>query len=102
MTPRRLLACAALPCLVLAAGCASAPPAPGTAVREAQFQQAVIPGKSTRAGLLATLGPTRTVAFGSGYEAWLYTVPAGGERFTELVVLLGPDGIVRKTRRRPP
>ena len=88
--------------LMALAGCAAAPPAPGTAVREARFAEAAIPGKSTKASVLAALGPTHKVAFDSGYEAWLYTVPASGGRYTELVVLIGPDGIVRKTRRRDP
>jgi hypothetical protein len=88
--------------LMALAACAPAPPAPGTTVHEARFAEAAIPGASTKASLLAALGPTRKVAFDSGYEAWLYTVPAGGGRFVELVVLIGPDGIVRKTRRRDP
>ena len=52
--------------------------------------------------MLATLGPTKAVVFDSGYEAWLYMAPAGADRYTEFVVLLGPDGVVRKTRRRDP
>jgi hypothetical protein len=34
-------------------------------------------------------------------EAWLYTAPAAGGH-TELVLLLGRDGVVRKMRKRPP
>lgn len=98
MTPRLLPGVL----LLALAGCASAPPAPGTAVQEARFAEAAIPGKSTKASLLAALGPTHKVAFDSGYEAWLYTVPASGGRYSELVVLIGPDGVVRKTRRRDP
>jgi hypothetical protein len=39
--------------------------------------------------------------FDSGMEAWLYTAPAAGGRHTELVLLVGRDGIVRKMRKRP-
>jgi hypothetical protein len=35
-------------------------------------------------------------------EAWLYTAPGSGGRNTELVLLLGRDGIVKKLRKRPP
>lgn len=102
MNPRRLPLLVPSLLLTALAGCVSAPPAPGTTVHEARFAAAAIPGASTRASLLAALGPTRKVVFDSGYEAWLYTVAAGGGRFTELVVLIGPDGVVRKTRRRDP
>ena len=91
------------PLLALAmAGCATAPPPPGALVSPERFAQAVVPGVTTKAQLVATLGSTRAVVFDSGYEAWLYQSPAGAGRYTELVVLVGPDGIVRKTRRRNP
>ena len=83
------------------AGCATAP-RPGARVAPERFAQAVAPGVTTKAQLVATLGSTRAVVFDSGYEAWLYQSPAGAGRYTELVVLVGPDGIVRKTRRRDP
>lgn len=88
--------------LLMLAGCATAPPPPGTVVTPDRFAQAVVAGATTKAGLANTLGRTRAVVFDSGYEAWLYLSPAGAERYTELVVLIGPDGIVRKTRRRDP
>lgn len=92
--------------LALLSGCATRAPAPGTRVAEARFDQAVVPGRTTRAELLAAFGPTRTVRFDSGMETWLYTAqsatPAAGGRDTELVLLLGPDGIVKKMRKRPP
>jgi hypothetical protein len=93
-----------LPLLLLLAlaGCASAPPPPGTLVTPDRFAQAVVAGATTKAQLAATLGATRAVVFDSGYEAWVYVAPAGADRYTEFVVLLGPDGIVRKTRRRDP
>lgn len=92
----------ALPALLLLAACASAPPPPGTLVDESKLAQAVVPGRSTKAGLLAVLGPTRAVVFDSGCEAWLYQIPAGPGRYSEFVVLLDPRGVVAKARRRAP
>ncbi|HEX8609777.1 MAG TPA: hypothetical protein VF800_00620 [Telluria sp.] len=90
---------AALGMTLLLGACAHAPaPPPGTQVTAGQAR-AILPGASTRASLLATLGPTHKVAFDSGYETWLYqlAVPGG---FDELVVLLDAQGVVRKLRRR--
>ena len=95
MTLRLLLAA------ILLTGCATRAPEPGTSVAEARFDQLVVPGRTTRAELLAAFGPTKTVVFDSGMEAWLYTSPAPGGH-TELVLLLGRDGIVKKLRKRPP
>jgi hypothetical protein len=88
-------------CAMLGA-CASAPPPPGTVVAPARFAQAVVPGVTTKGELAASLGRTKAIVFDSGYEAWLYQSPAGADRYTEFVVLVGPDGVVRKTRRRDP
>jgi hypothetical protein len=87
--------------LALLAGCASEPPLPGTQVEQDKLD-AVVPGRTTKAGLLSMLGQTRTVAFDSGYEAWLYEIPAGGGLYAEFVVLVDPRGVVAKTRRRAP
>jgi hypothetical protein len=95
MTLRLLLA------LILVSGCATRAPEPGTSVAETRFDQLVVPGRTTRAELLAAFGPTKTVTFDSGMEAWLYTTPAAGGH-TELVLLVGRDGIVQKMRKRPP
>ena len=95
MTLRLLLAA------ILLSGCATRAPEPGTSVAESRFDQLVVPGRTTRAELLAAFGPTKTVQFDSGMETWLYTTPAAGGH-TELVLLLGRDGIVRKLRKRPP
>jgi hypothetical protein len=83
---------------LLLAGCAARTPQPGTVVAADRYTQLVVPGRTTRAELLAAFGPTKTVVFDSGHETWLYASGAG----EELVVLLDRDGIVRKTRRRPP
>jgi hypothetical protein len=86
---------------LLLAGCAS-PPEPGKVVAEDRFSQLVVPGRTTRAELLAAFGPTQTISFDSGVETWLYEADAGGGRHTELVLLLDRAGIVQKMRRRPP
>lgn len=91
-------------CLIgalLLAGCATQAPPPGTVVAPERFGQLVVPGRTTRAELLAAFGPTRSVAFDSGYQAWLYSAAGAGGRNEELVLLLDRDGIVRKMRRRP-
>ena len=86
----------------LFAGCATQAPQPGTSVAENRFDGLVVPGRTTRAELLAAFGPTKTVVFDSGMEAWLYTAPAPGGRSTELVLLVGSDGIVHRMRKRRP
>ena len=87
---------------LLLGGCATSPDEPGKVVAEDRFSQVVVPGRTTRAELLAAFGPTRKVVFDSAYEAWLYEANAGAGRHTELVLLLDPAGVVRKMRRRPP
>ena len=85
---------------LLLTACASAPPPPGAQVSAARLEAAAVPGQASRASLLAALGPSRHIVFDSGFESWLYQVPEGDGRFSEFVVLIGPDGMVRKTRRR--
>jgi hypothetical protein len=92
----------ALIVLLLLAGCATTAAPPGTQVAAERLQQAVVPGTTTKAQLLAAFGPTRKVVFDSGYETWVYQSPAGGGRFAEFVVLVNPAGIVTKTRTRAP
>ncbi|MCA1858229.1 hypothetical protein LE190_20165 [Massilia oculi] len=99
MTRARLAALAAA--LALGA-CAGTPAPPGAQVPAERLQQAIIPGSTTKAQLLAAFGPTKSVVFDSGYEAWLYQSPAGGGRFAEFVVLIDPAGTVAKTRTRAP
>ncbi|MCS0588017.1 hypothetical protein ACFQ09_08835 [Massilia norwichensis] len=83
-------------------GCATGSQEPGTIVAEDRFAQLVVPGRTTRAELLAAFGPTKSVRFDSGMETWLYETPAGAGRHTELVLLLDRAGVVQKMRRRPP
>jgi hypothetical protein len=92
---------------LLLAGCATSASGPGKVVAQDRFEQLVVPGRTTKAELLDAFGETKAIVFDSGYEAWLYesaagAPDAGGGRHAELVLLLGPDGIVRKMRRRPP
>jgi len=98
---KRLVLSLSASAALLLAGCATQAPQPGTAVAADRFTQVVVPGRTTRAELLAAFGPTRSVSFDSGYQAWLYSASAGGGRSEELVLLLDRDGIVRKMRRRP-
>ncbi len=86
----------------LLAGCATQPPQPGTVVAADRFTEQVVPGRTTRAELLAAFGATKSVVFDSGHEAWLYSANATSGRSEEVVVLLDREGIVRKLRRRPP
>ena len=83
-------------------GCATGSNEPGKIVAADRFAQLVVPGRTTRAELLAAFGPTKTVSFDSGNEAWLYETEAGAGRHTELVLLLDRAGIVQKIRRRQP
>jgi hypothetical protein len=88
-------------CAVLLAGCATGPATDGAQL-PAERLASVVPGRTTKAELLATFGKTKSVVFDSGYETWLYQSPAGGGRFAEFVVLIDPAGVVAKTRRRAP
>jgi len=59
---------------------------------------------STKAEVVAALGPGNGVAFESGWEVWVYRwlgADRSARSATELVILFGPDGVVRKTRLRP-
>ena len=92
-----------LACILATGGCATQSAAPpGRQIDGAQLDSRVIPGATTRAQLLEWFGPTTHVRFDSGHESWLYQVPSGSGTFSEFVILLNPQGIVSKTRRRAP
>jgi hypothetical protein len=93
---------APLCCVLLLAGCAASPVPPGVQVAAERLTQTVVPGRTTKVELLAAFGPTTSVVFDSGYEAWVYQSPAGAGRYSEFVILLDPRGVVKKTRRRAP
>lgn len=92
------------------AGCATTAPAPpGTVVPEAKAAL-VQPGVTTKAQLLAQLGPTGSIRFNNGVEVWRYMLPAEAGQVApsgaaaplgEYVVVIGADGIVAKVRRSP-
>ena len=68
-----------------------------------QADAAVAVGQSTKADVLAALGPATTLRFDSGHEVWVYRgkplrAPATGAEF---VILFAPSGTVQKTRVRP-
>lgn len=67
-------------------------------------KEAITVGTSRRAELLAALGPATVIQFDSGFEVWVYreSLPATANSPAELVILLSPEGVVRKTRVRPP
>jgi hypothetical protein len=94
---------APLLCAVVLAGCATTPAAPpGTVVQNETIEQAVQPGVTTRAMLLARFGATTSIRFDSGYEVWRYLVVApAGAGFGEYVIVLDPRGVVAKARRAP-
>ena len=93
---------AALICALALAGCATTPAAPpGTVVPEAKIARAVEPGVTTRAMLLARLGPTTLIRFDSGVEVWRYLTPGAAGRYGEYVIVLDPRGVVAKARHAP-
>ena len=89
-------------CAALLAGCATGQPTPGTQVAAERLGASIVPGRTTKAELLASFGKTRSVVFDSGFEVWLYQSAAGGGRYAEFVVLIAPSGVVAKTRQRAP
>ena len=87
---------------LLLAGCATGSAPPGTQVPSERLAATVVPGRTTKAELLAAFGNTKSVVFDSGFEVWVYQTPAGGGRFAEYVILIDPKGVVTRTRQRPP
>jgi hypothetical protein len=78
-------------------GCAtSAPTPPGNVAPLPRIAQ-VQTGVTTKAQLLALLGPTTSIRFDNGVEVWRYMLPtAQGQG--EYVVVLDPRGVVVKAR----
>jgi hypothetical protein len=65
-------------------------------------KDSIILGKSTKADVLAALGPATVITFDSAYEVWVYRPPAPrGMSRSELVVLFTPSGVASKVRVRP-
>lgn len=73
-------------------------------------QKRIVPGSSTRADVVAALGPATVIRFDSGFEVWAYrgrsmSVAAqavSGSAQAELVLLVAPSGVVQKMRIRQP
>jgi hypothetical protein len=63
----------------------------------------IVVGKTTKAEVMATLGPATVINFDSGFEVWVYRANsrAPAETKAEFVILFSPDGFVKKTRSRP-
>lgn len=83
----------------------NAPLFPASDVPAQRAGEAVLPGRSTKADVLAALGKAHVIRFDSGYEVWVYrgrVVDSALPGKTEFVVLFAPDGLARKTRLRPP
>ena len=103
---------AVLICLA-AAGCASPSAVSNTQARVPALRDPVMSiqsanasiaiGTSTRAEVLAALGPASVVKFDSGYEVWVYRgkSPNTATKPAELVILFAPSGVVKKTRIKP-
>jgi hypothetical protein len=91
--------------LAALAGCATTA-TDGALVPFDRLGQAVVVGRSDKAGVLAALGPTTSVRFDSGYEVWCYHYrparPSATPGDGEYVILFDPQGVVRKTRQREP
>lgn len=110
--PPGLRAAGLLMAALLLGGCAgpfgfsdNAPLFPASNVPAQRAGEAVVPGRSTKADVLAALGKARVIRFESGYEVWVYrgrTADSALPGKTEFVVLFAPDGLARKTRLRPP
>lgn len=59
---------------------------------------AIAAGRSTRAEVAARLGEADRVAFDNGFEVWVYRSHPVHQGQPELVLLFGPDGVVKKLR----
>ena len=97
-------------------GCAMSGAENRPLIDERTLNARIVHGATTRADIFAAFGTASIVNFDSGYEVWIYKdttgaprllryVPVVGlgaglipDRKRELVILFGPDGVVRKSR----
>ena len=81
-----------------------APPFSNPAMSMQSASDSITIGKSSKADVMAALGAATVINFDSGYVVWVYRVksrePAAAK--AEFVILFSPDGVVKKTRLRPP
>jgi hypothetical protein len=91
--------CAGLPG---AGGASDTPPFRDPALSMQRAGELIVAGQSTRADVMAALGPATVVHFDSGFEVWVYRTKASGasEEKDEFVILFTPAGLVKKTRIR--
>lgn len=111
---QRLYASIACVCLLSLAGCAGTsglfnsedapPPFRDPALSMQNASDAIVTGQSSRADVMAALGPATVVRFDSGYEVWAYRgkTSKAAAPGAEFVILFAPSGVVKKTRIRPP
>ncbi len=100
---RVLLCCAALAACSGPSGVARhSTPFQNPAMSMQQADDAVVRDVSTKADVLALLGPARQIGFDSGYAVWVYRDAPGDSESepAEFVVLFAPSGVVKKTRMR--
>ena len=99
-------------CSLWLAGCAGpglfnnapdAPPFIDPAISMQNASDTIVVGKTTKADVMAALGPSTVINFNSGFEVWVYRAKSRepAETKAEFVVLFTPDGVVKKTRLRP-
>ena len=101
----------ALVCTLALAGCAATPAAPpGAVVADARIAQALEPGVTTKAMLLARFGPTTSIRFDNGVEVWRYLTPGPGGKhgqygktaqYGEYVIVFDARGVVARSRFAP-
>lgn len=74
---------------------------PGMSMQNAN--DSVTVGKSSKADVLAALGPAAVINFDSGFEVWAYRAKSRepAEAKAEFVILFDPNGVAKKTRFRP-
>ena len=89
------------------AACATTPAGPPGAMAPDAKTAQVQDGVTTKAELLAQLGPTTSIRFDNGVEVWRYLLPdptgqtGTAASYGEYVVVLDARGIVARTRRSP-
>ena len=76
------------------------------ALKVGAARQMLVDGQTTRPEVVAALGPATVIHFDSGREIWVYrghdAIGARGMSASELVILFSANGVVQKSRIRPP
>jgi hypothetical protein len=106
--PMRRADLAVLGCSIALAGCGMLPAAQpdrpmfrDTRMTPQAAAGTLASGRSTKAQVAAELGEADRLAFDNGYEVWVYRDRPVRPGQAELVLLFGPDGLVKKVRTRP-